>query len=143
MSRYVIAGLASVLLLGCSSASVDNESSSSSNEVGSSTSSFAASDSTPAEASSTTPETTVGAPVTEAPATTKAPVTQAPATTKAPVTQAPATTQPAAASGSGLDPRFSSCAKATAAGLGPYYRDEDPEYAWYEDRDGDGIVCEK
>ncbi|GGV31150.1 hypothetical protein GCM10010182_63130 [Actinomadura cremea] len=40
------------------------------------------------------------------------------------------------------DPRFSSCAKANAAGYGPYRRGQ-PEYAWYQDRDGDGLVCER
>ncbi|WP_066373414.1 thermonuclease family protein [Herbidospora mongoliensis] len=45
--------------------------------------------------------------------------------------------------GSGNDPRFDTCAKANAAGYGPYYKGSDPEYAWYQDRDGDGIVCER
>lgn len=44
--------------------------------------------------------------------------------------------------GAGLDPRFATCAKANAAGYGPYYQGTDPEYAWYEDRDQDGIDCE-
>jgi hypothetical protein len=44
---------------------------------------------------------------------------------------------------SGLDPRFSTCAEANAAGYGPYYKGKDPEYYWYEDRDGDGIDCER
>jgi hypothetical protein len=43
---------------------------------------------------------------------------------------------------SGTDPRFSTCAKANAAGYGPYYKGSDPEYHWYRDRDGDGVVCE-
>lgn len=42
----------------------------------------------------------------------------------------------------GLDPRFSSCTKAKAAGYGPYYRGRDAEYSWYRDGDGDGIACE-
>jgi hypothetical protein len=42
----------------------------------------------------------------------------------------------------GLDPRFDTCAQAKAHGYGPYRRGRDPEYAWYEDRDGDGVVCE-
>jgi hypothetical protein len=42
----------------------------------------------------------------------------------------------------GLDPRFDTCTEAKAHGYGPYRRGKDPEYAWYEDRDGDGIVCE-
>lgn len=45
-------------------------------------------------------------------------------------------------SGSGLDPRFSTCTEAIAHGYGPYYEGTDPEYSWYEDRDHDGIVCE-
>ncbi|MEU8817221.1 excalibur calcium-binding domain-containing protein [Actinoplanes sp. NPDC048796] len=45
-------------------------------------------------------------------------------------------------SGGGTDPRYSSCTKAKAAGYGPYYEGQDPEYDWYQDRDGDGVVCE-
>lgn len=41
----------------------------------------------------------------------------------------------------GTDPRFGTCAEAKAAGYGPYYRGA-PEYSWYRDADGDGIVCE-
>lgn len=40
------------------------------------------------------------------------------------------------------DPRFGTCAEATEAGYGPYEEGVDPEYWWYEDRDGDGTVCE-
>ncbi|MEV0589644.1 excalibur calcium-binding domain-containing protein [Nonomuraea sp. NPDC050310] len=40
------------------------------------------------------------------------------------------------------DRRYSTCAEANAHGLGPYRRGLDPEYAWYQDRDGDGRVCE-
>ncbi|WP_082096461.1 GmrSD restriction endonuclease domain-containing protein [Demequina gelatinilytica] len=40
------------------------------------------------------------------------------------------------------DPRFSSCAKAIAAGFGPYREGVDEEYGWYRDGDGDGTVCE-
>ena len=40
------------------------------------------------------------------------------------------------------DPRFDTCKEANAHGYGPYYEGEDPEYEWYQDRDGDGIVCE-
>ncbi|GAA1976763.1 hypothetical protein GCM10009798_42460 [Nocardioides panacihumi] len=46
------------------------------------------------------------------------------------------------AGGSGPDPRFGTCGEAIAAGYGPYVRGVDPEYDWYTDRDGDGIVCE-
>jgi hypothetical protein len=45
-------------------------------------------------------------------------------------------------SGGGLDPHFGTCTEAKAHGYGPYYRGRDPEYSWYEDRDGDGVVCE-
>jgi len=41
-----------------------------------------------------------------------------------------------------LDPQFSSCAKAKAAGYGPYVKGKDPEYSWYRDGDSDGTVCE-
>jgi Excalibur calcium-binding domain len=40
-----------------------------------------------------------------------------------------------------LDPRFSDCDEANENGFGPYFRDEDPEYWWYPDRNGDGVVC--
>lgn len=40
------------------------------------------------------------------------------------------------------DPRFDTCAKAKAAGYGPYTKGVDPEYAWYRDGDNDGTVCE-
>ena len=41
-----------------------------------------------------------------------------------------------------LDPRFDTCTAAKAAGYGNYREGEDPEYEWYDDRDGDGVVCE-
>lgn len=44
--------------------------------------------------------------------------------------------------GGGKDPRFDYCYQAKAAGYGPYYQGKDPEYAWYTDGDGDGVVCE-
>ncbi|YCK35936.1 thermonuclease family protein [Actinomadura sp. ATCC 39365] len=53
-------------------------------------------------------------------------------------TPSPTPTPPA-----GTDPRFRTCAEANAAGYGPYRRGVDPEYAWYQDRDGDGVVCER
>ena len=40
-----------------------------------------------------------------------------------------------------LDPRFSTCKLANAAGYGPYYKKLNPEYAWYRDANGDGKVC--
>lgn len=43
----------------------------------------------------------------------------------------------------GTDPRYRTCGEANAAGYGPYYRGKDPEYHWYQDRDGDGVVCER
>lgn len=39
------------------------------------------------------------------------------------------------------DPRYPYC-KDLPAGYGPYYKGVDPEYEWYTDRDGDGVVCE-
>lgn len=40
------------------------------------------------------------------------------------------------------DQRYRTCGEANDHGLGPYVRGKDPEYDWYQDRDGDGIVCE-
>ena len=61
-----------------------------------------------------------------------------------PPTPAPAATtkRTASSGGSRLDPQFPTCRAAKAAGYGPYVRGKDPEYAWYIDRDKDGIVCE-
>lgn len=43
----------------------------------------------------------------------------------------------------GTHPKFSSCAEAQRNGYrGPYTRGVNPEYAWYQDRDNDGVVCE-
>lgn len=42
-----------------------------------------------------------------------------------------------------LDLRFDTCGGANANGYGPYVSGIDPEYDWYRDRDGDGIVCER
>lgn len=42
-----------------------------------------------------------------------------------------------------LDPQFRTCGDAIDAGFGPYYQGKDPEYGWYQDRDNDGIVCER
>jgi excalibur calcium-binding domain-containing protein len=68
----------------------------------------------------------------------------APTLTAASTTTAAATTStPSVASPTpSTDPRYDSCADANEAGYGPYRRDVDPEYEWYEDRDGDGVVCE-
>lgn len=41
------------------------------------------------------------------------------------------------------DPRFPTCKAANAAGYGDYRRGIDPEYDWYRDSDGDGVVCER
>jgi len=38
--------------------------------------------------------------------------------------------------------RYESCTEAIAADGGNYLFGIDPEYTWYEDRDGDGVVCE-
>lgn len=72
------------------------------------------------------------------PTTTAAPATTAPPATNPPATNPPATAPPSG----GIDPRYPTCKAAKAAGYGPYVRGVDPEHAWYEDRDHDGIVCE-
>ncbi|GII60116.1 hypothetical protein Skr01_02010 [Sphaerisporangium krabiense] len=41
------------------------------------------------------------------------------------------------------DPRFPTCQAANAAGYGPYTKGVHEEYAWYPDRDGDGVACER
>jgi hypothetical protein len=55
-----------------------------------------------------------------------------------PATSAPPSPSPTADT---LDPRFPNCDEANEHGYGPYFRDEDPEYWWYQDRNGDGVVC--
>ncbi|RBQ15651.1 hypothetical protein DP939_33710 [Spongiactinospora rosea] len=37
--------------------------------------------------------------------------------------------------------RYATCEEANAHGHGNYRRGEHPEYKWYVDRDGDGVVC--
>jgi hypothetical protein len=57
----------------------------------------------------------------------------APSASSSPVSTAPA----------GTHPRFASCAEAKRNGYnGPYTKGKHPEYEWYQDRDGDGVVCE-
>ena len=50
---------------------------------------------------------------------------------------------PSASPNGGNDPQFDTCAEANAHGYGPYRRGIDDEYEWYEDRDDDGLVCER
>jgi acetylornithine deacetylase/succinyl-diaminopimelate desuccinylase-like protein len=45
-------------------------------------------------------------------------------------------------SGGDTDPQYTYCYEANAGGYGPYQEGVDPEYDWYDDRDGDGVVCE-
>jgi hypothetical protein len=47
-----------------------------------------------------------------------------------------------ARTGGGTDPRFDYCYQAIDHGYGPYKRGRDREYAWYDDADSDGWVCE-
>jgi hypothetical protein len=54
-------------------------------------------------------------------------------------TPTPTPTETAAAD---LDPKFDSCEAAIAEGYGPYERGIDAEYAYYEDTNNDGTVCE-
>ncbi len=79
---------------------------------------------------------------TQSPAPVPAPKTQAPKNTSTPAPAPAPKTQVPAAQPAGTDPRFGSCAKAKAAGYGPYVSVTDPEYAWYRDGDNDGITCE-
>jgi hypothetical protein len=60
----------------------------------------------------------------------------------APTASRPTPSHSPTASGSGLDPRYSTCKEAKAHGYGPYRRGVDPEYYWYRDADHDGIDCE-
>lgn len=76
-----------------------------------------------------------------APSPTKSPVVKAsptPKRTTGSPKPAPTTKKPAPKN----DPQFDTCKEANANGYGPYVEGEDPEYDWYQDRDGDGVVCE-
>ena len=66
-----------------------------------------------------------------------------PTSSSAPTRSASTGTPTATTSTSTTDPRFATCAAANRAGFGPYRRGVDPEYAWYRDADGDGVVCER
>ncbi len=57
-------------------------------------------------------------------------------------TTKPTSPAPEPVQSAGLDPRFSTCKAAIAAGYGPYTQGVDPEYDWYRDSDHDGIDCE-
>lgn len=46
------------------------------------------------------------------------------------------------AKGRAVAPNYGTCKEAKAHGAGPYYKGRDPEYDYYQDRDGDGVVCE-
>jgi hypothetical protein len=50
--------------------------------------------------------------------------------------------EPVPFTGGGTDPMFDYCYEVDDAGYGPYYEGQDPEYDWYDDADGDGVVCE-
>ena len=50
---------------------------------------------------------------------------------------------PDAGRASSTDPRFDTCREANSEGFGPYVEGKDPEYEWYDDRDSDGVVCER
>lgn len=76
------------------------------------------------------------APVDDAPPA--APIAPAP-----PRSAPPRPAPPPAPTGQSTDPDYGTCKQAIAAGKGPYYRDRDPEYAYYNDRDRDGVVCER
>ena len=100
----------------------------------------------PEPASDVSPEPTMTA--SSAAATTAAPVVPTPAAPPTGNAPPPATSDappppPPPPPPPQNDPRFGSCAEAIRNGYGPYYKGKDPEYAWYEDRDGDGVVCEK
>lgn len=80
------------------------------------------------------------APVGDAP--TSAPIVQAePRSAPPPPRTAPP--PPLTPTGASGDPNYGTCKQAIAAGKGPYVKDRDPEYAYYNDRDSDGIVCER
>lgn len=102
-------------------------------------------DAAPQVTSTASPVTVTASPVTitPAPKTVTAPPVSVTVTARAD-TSTGAQTQSGTDSGSEskTDPRFGTCAKAIANGYGPYRSGVDPEYQWYRDADGDGVVCE-
>ena len=60
----------------------------------------------------------------------------------APAEPAQTAAEEAPPSDDGTAPRFDTCGAALDAGYGEYVRGVDPEYDWYRDGDGDGVVCE-
>ena len=72
--------------------------------------------------------------------TTKRTTTKRAATTTRTTKARRTTTKPPADPGTDRD--YGTCAKAKAAGKGPYYAGIDVEYSWYRDADNDGKVCE-
>ena len=75
-------------------------------------------------------------PISDAPTSAPRPPAQPAAPEPRPV-DPPAPARPAA-----TDPNYGTCKEARAHKRGPYVRGRDPEYAYYQDRDGDGVVCE-
>lgn len=60
-----------------------------------------------------------------------------------PTTKPTATSSPKSNTGGKTDRRFPSCTALHDAGFeGNYVKGQDPEYGWYDDRDGDGRACE-
>jgi hypothetical protein len=60
----------------------------------------------------------------------------------APAAPSPPHPTPPAVRPAATDPNYGTCKQARANHRGPYVRGQDPEYDYYQDRDGDGIVCE-
>jgi len=77
----------------------------------------------------------------EARAAQRTAVAQAVAQAKAEAPSSPV--QQFAGTGGETDQRFDYCYEANDAGYGDYVEGQDPEYAWYDDADNDGIVCER
>lgn len=57
-------------------------------------------------------------------------------------TPSPVKPKPTSNPAIGTDTQYNTCREVKEHGLGPYYKGKDPEYSWYKDRDGDGVVCE-
>lgn len=77
-----------------------------------------------------------------APSPTKSPVAKSSPAPKRTASATPSPTRKPSPPAPKNDPRFDTCKEANANGYGPYVEGEDPEFEWYRDRDGDGMVCE-
>ncbi|MEO3857647.1 excalibur calcium-binding domain-containing protein [Acrocarpospora sp. B8E8] len=50
---------------------------------------------------------------------------------------------PSPAASGNNETKYASCREAIAAGAGPFFKGTHPQYAWYVDKDNDGVACDR